>query len=291
MRFSLPRDTRRMWKDRMMTVAALACVLLALLPLGSILVESAARGLQAITPTLFATNTGSGGIGNAIQGTLVLVGLSAAVAIPVGILAGIYVAEYGDNRIGRAVRFFNDVMTQIPSIVVGIFAFSLIYELSLLGVGSPRLVFSTLAGTLALAVIMIPFVARTSEEALRLVPVSTREAALALGIPRYRVTLRVVLSSASGGIVTGALLAVARAAGETAPLLMTAAGSDYGFAGLDQSVSSLTVTIYRFALDPRSSYNQAAWGATLVLTAMMLLISVASRVLFRRRYGLRGEGS
>lgn len=291
MRFSLPRDTRRMWKDRMMTVAALACVLLALLPLGSILVESAARGLQAITPTLFATNTGSGGIGNAIQGTLVLVGLSAAVAIPVGILAGIYVAEYGDNRIGRAVRFFNDVMTQIPSIVVGIFAFSLIYELSLLGVGSPRLVFSTLAGTLALAVIMIPFVARTSEEALRLVPVSTREAALALGIPRYRVTLRVVLSSASGGIVTGALLAVARAAGETAPLLMTAAGSDYGFAGLDQSVSSLTVTIYRFALDPRSSYNQAAWGATLVLTAMMLLISVASRVLFRRRYGLRGEES
>lgn len=291
MNLRFDRDTRRRWKDITMSGAALACVLLALIPLGSILVESAARGLQSVTPSLFLANTGTGGIGNAIQGTLILVGLSALIAIPIGVLSGIYVSEYGNNRLGRAIRFFTDVMTQIPSIVIGIFAFSVIYELSLAGVGSPRLVFSTLAGTIALAVIMIPFVARTSEEALRLVPVSTREAALALGIPRYRVTLRVVLSSASGGLVTGALLAVARAAGETAPLLMTAAGSDYGFAGLDQPVSSLTVTIYRFALDPRVSYNQVAWGASLVLTAMMLSISVASRVVFRRRYGIREEGA
>lgn len=272
-----------------MSVAALACVLLALIPLGSIIAEAAVRGLQAVGPSLFLTNTGNGGIGNAVQGTLILVGLSAAVAIPIGVLSGIYVSEYGNNRLGRSIRFFTDVMTQIPSIVIGIFAFSVIYELSLVGIGSPRLVFSTLAGTIALSIIMIPFIARTSEEALRLVPTSVREAALALGIPRYRVTLRVVLSSASGGLVTGALLAVARAAGETAPLLMTAAGSDYGFVGLDQPVSSLTVTIYRFALDPRLSYNQVAWGASLVLTAMMLLISVVSRLALRRRYGTRGD--
>lgn len=291
MRSRLDRDTRRRWKDAGMSVAALACVALALLPLGSILFEASLRGLQAITPSLFLSNTLVGGIGNAIQGTLILIALSSAIAIPIGVLSGIYVAEYGNNRLGRAIRFFTDVMTQIPSIVVGIFAFSIIYELSLAGIGSPRLTSSTIAGTVALAIIMIPFVARTSEEALRLVPVATREAALALGIPRYRVTLRVVLSSASGGIVTGVLLAVARAAGETAPLLVTVAGSDYGFAGLDQPIASLTVTIYKFALSPVTAYNQAAWGASLVLTVMMLLISIASRILFRRRFGVRGEGS
>jgi phosphate transport system permease protein len=274
-----------------MSVAALACVAIALIPLGSILVEAAGRGAQAINAAFFLSNTVVGGIGNAIQGTLILVVLSGVIAIPVGILAGIYVSEYGNNRLGRALRFFNDVMTQIPSIVIGIFAFSIIFELSLLNVGSPRLATSTGAGVIALATIMIPFVARTAEEALRLVPVSTREAALALGIPKYRVTLRIVLSSASGGLVTGALLAVARAAGETAPLLMTSAGSDFGFAGLDQPIASLTVTVYRFALDPRTSYNQAAWGAALVLTLIMLLISIASRVLFRRRFGVRGDGA
>ncbi len=274
-----------------MSLAALACVVLALIPLGSILVEAMGRGLQAIGTSFFLSNTVVGGIGNAIQGTLILIALSGSIGIPVGILAGIYVSEYGNNRLGRALRFFNDVMTQIPSIVVGIFAFSLIFELSLLGVGSPRLATSSIAAVIALATIMIPVVARTSEEALRLVPVATREAALALGIPKYRVTLRVVLSSASGGLVTGALLAVARAAGETAPLLMTSAGSDFGFAGLDQPIASLTVTVYRFALDPRTAYNQAAWGAALVLTAMMLAISITSRILFRRRYGVQGEGS
>lgn len=291
MKFKFDRDTRRQWKDRGMTVAAIACVVLALIPLGSILVEAIGRGAQAIGPSFFLSNTVVGGIGNAIQGTLILIALSGGIGIPVGILAGIYVSEYGNNRLGRALRFFNDVMTQIPSIVVGIFAFSIIFELSLLNVGSPRLATSAIAAVIALATIMIPVVARTSEEALRLVPVATREAALALGIPKYRVTLRVVLSSASGGLVTGALLAVARAAGETAPLLMTSAASDFGFAGLDQPVASLTVTVYRFALDPGAAYNRAAWGAALVLTAIMLAISITSRILFRRRYGVRGEGS
>ncbi len=291
MKIRFDRDTRRRWKDVGMGIAALACVVVALIPLGSILAEAAARGLSAISPSFFLADSLSGGIGNAIQGTLILISLATLVALPIGILAGVYTSEYGNNRLGRGLRFFTDVMTQIPSIVVGIFAFSLIFELGVAGLVSPRLVFSTISGTIALATIMIPFVARTAEEALRLVPTATREAALALGIPKYRVTLRVVLSSASSGIVTGALLAVARAAGETAPLLMTAFGSYFGFAGLDQPIESMTHFIYVSALRPETSLNNAAWGASLVLTGMMLLISIASRLAFRRRYGTKGEGA
>jgi phosphate transport system permease protein len=289
--FAFDRDTRRRWKDLVMAAAALACVILALLPLGSILFTAIVQGIAAIRPSLFLTDSGYGGIGNAIQGTLILLGLSSAVSLPVGILAGIYVAEFGNNRIGRAVRFFTDVMTQIPSIVMGVFAFSLIFELGVSGLVSPRLVYSTISGTIALSVIMIPFVARTTDEALRLVPVSTREAALALGIPKYRVTLSVVLSSASSGLITGVLLAVARAGGETAPLLVTALGNLYGFSGLDQPIESMTHTIYMFALAPQPSLHQAAWGASLILTLMMLLISILSRVVFRRRFGTRGAGA
>lgn len=291
MTFTFDRDTRRRWKDLAMTGAALACVVLALIPLGSILFEALVQGLGAIRPSLFTLDSGSGGIGNAIQGTLILVGLSSLVSLPVGILAGIYVAEYGDNRLGRGIRFFTDIMTQIPSIVAGVFTFSLILELGVAGYVSPRLAYSTISGTIALSVIMIPFVARTTDEALRLVPRSTREAALALGLPKYRVTLHIVLSSASSAIVTGVLLAVARAAGETAPLLMTAFGNQFGFGGLDQPIESMTHTIYIFALAPQTSLHQAAWGATLVLTGMVLLTSLSTRIVFRRRYGAGGQGT
>lgn len=291
MTFTFDRDTRRRWKDLAMTGAALACVVLALIPLGSILFEALVQGLGAIRPSLFTLDSGSGGIGNAIQGTLILVGLSSLVSLPVGILAGIYVAEYGDNRLGRGIRFFTDIMTQIPSIVAGVFTFSLILELGVAGYVSPRLAYSTISGTIALSVIMIPFVARTTDEALRLVPRSTREAALALGLPKYRVTLHIVLSSASSAIVTGVLLAVARAAGETAPLLMTAFGNQFGFGGLDQPIESMTHTIYIFALAPQTSLHQAAWGATLVLTGMVLLTSLSTRIVFRHRYGAGGQGT
>jgi phosphate transport system permease protein len=274
-----------------MSAAALGCVVLALLPLGSILLESIVRGLGVLSLEFFLSNRDAAGIGNALQGTAVLILLSAAIALPFGILSGIYVSEYGNSRLGKALRFFTDVMTQIPSIVVGIFAYSVLFELALAGLVSPRLVFSTITGTIALATIMVPFVARTAEEALRLVPTGIREAALALGVPKYRVVLRVVLSSASGGLVTGALLAIARTAGETAPLLVTGNASSYGFAGLDQPIESMTHAIYFFALRPEVSLNRAAWGASLVLTAIMLLISIASRILFRRRYGsLGGRG-
>lgn len=291
MKFALDRDTRRRWKDLVMTAATLACVALALIPLGSILFEAIVQGLGAIRPSLFTLNSGSGGIGNAIQGTLILIALSSAVSLPIGILAGIYVAEYGTNRLGRGIRFFTDVMTQIPSIVAGVFVFSLVLDLGAAGVLSPTLAYSTISGTLALSVIMIPFVARTTDEALRLVPRSTREAALALGLPRYKVTVRIVLSSASSALVTGVLLAVARAAGETAPLLMTAFGNQFGFGGLDQPIESLTHTIYVFAGAPQPALHQAAWGATLVLTGMVLLMSLIARFVFRRRFGAGGQGT
>ena len=281
--FRFDRQGRRLWKDLAMSVAALLCVVIALVPLGSILVEAGARGLAAIRPSLFLLDTRDGGIGNAIQGTLILVALASGIALPVGILTGIYLSEFGKSRVGDSVRFFVDIMTQIPSIVVGIFAYSVILSLSFAGLVSPRLAFSTITGVIALSTIMIPFVARTSEEALRLVPVSTREAALALGIPRHRAILRVVLPSGGSGLLTGALLGVARVAGETAPLLVTAFGSLYGFAGLNQPVESLPHTIYTFALSPSSAENQAAWGASLILVLMMLLISISSRVIVHLR--------
>lgn len=283
MMFRFDRDTRRKWKDLAMNVAALFCVVLALIPLGSLLFEASARGLRSISASFFTLTTANGGIGNAIQGTLILIALTSAIALPVGILTGIYLAEYGKNRVGAVVRFFVDVMTQIPSIVVGIFAFSLILELGATGIVSPRLVFSTTTGVIALSTIMIPFVARTSEEALRLVPISTRESALALGIPRYRAILRVVLPSSSSAVITGALLGIARVGGETAPLLMTCLGSPFWFEGLDQPCESLPHTIYVFALGPDSALNQAAWGASLILVLMMLAIAIAARVVIRLR--------
>ena len=211
------REARRLWKDLAMSIAALLCVVIALIPLGSILVEATARGLQAISPSFFSLDTAFGGIGNAIQGTLILVALSSLISLPVGILTGIYLSEFGKNRLGGSIRFFVDVMTQVPSIVVGIFAYSVILELGQAGIVSTRLVFSAISGTLALSVIMIPFVARTAEEAMRLVSTSTREAGLALGIPRYRVILRIVLPTSASALVTGALLGVARVGAKRPP--------------------------------------------------------------------------
>ena len=283
MTFRFDRDTRRRWFDVAMSVAALACVGIAILPLGSILFEASVRGAQAITPSFLRLPAGSGGIANSIQGTLVLIGLTGLVALPVGILTGIYLAEFGRNRIGGAVRFFVDVMTQIPSIVVGIFAYSFILELGIAGIVSRRLVFSTITAVIALSTIMIPFVARTSEEALRLVTTSTREAALALGIPRYKVILRVVLPSCASALVTGGLLGIARVGGETAPLIMTAFASPDFFTGLDQPIDALPLRVFRFAISPSLADNRAAWGASLILVVMMLGISIASRAVIRLR--------
>ncbi len=297
MRIRFDRDARRRAKDTGMAIACLACVVIALVPLGSILLEAAARGLPAIGPSFFSETQPEpcspqfsgpcplGGIANALQGTLLLIGLASIVAIPFGILVGVYLSEYGHNRLGRSVRFFTDVMTNIPSIVVGIFVYGLLVTVA------PGIVFSAVAGGFALATIMIPVVARTSEEALHLVSTATREAALALGIPRYRVILRVVLSTARSGLLTGALLGVARVGGETAPLIMTAFGNPFLSQGLDHPVDSLTLRIYYYGISPFANWQNLAWGSALVLVLLMLAISVVSRLVLRQRFRAAGRAA
>ncbi len=288
MRFD--RDARRWLKNATMMTLTVVCVALALIPLGSILYSVAVQGAAVLNVTFFTTVQpapcspsplavcSQGGIANAIVGTLLVLALSCLIAIPLGILTGIYLAEYGRGSIVRGVRFLADVMTGLPSIIMGMFIYS-----TFLIVSTGR-VFSVLSGSLALAVLMLPFVARTTEEALRLVPTSLREAALALGLPRSRVTGRVVLSSARDGVITGAILAMSRAGGETAPLIMTLFGSPFMPSGLGQPAQAMSLLIYRFAMYPYSNWHALAWGTALVLVMMMLGLSIAVRLLLRRRF-------
>jgi phosphate transport system permease protein len=217
-----------------------------------------------------------GGIGNAILGSLVLLALSCAIGLPLGIAVGIYLSEVGKDRLAGAVRFIVDTLTGIPSIVTGVF----IYAIMVL----PMKRFSALAGGVALALVMIPIVARTTEEMLKLVPHSLREGALALGAPQWRVTLGVVLPAAASGIATGAMLAIARVSGETAPLLFTAFGSRFFSYYLDQPIASLTVQIYNYALSPYDEWHAQAWAATLVLMTLILGINIIVRFLTRKRF-------
>ena len=214
-------------------------------------------------------------MGNAISGSLVLIGLASLIAVPVGVLAGIYLAEFGNNRFARLVRLSADAMTGVPSIVVGIFVYTLLV-LSMRG-------FSALAGAVALAILMLPTVIRSTEELLILVPDSLREAALALGVPRWRTTLHVVLRAALPGIATGIMLAVARAAGETAPLLFTALNNRFWSARLDQPIASLPVQIFTYAVSPFPDWHRQAWAAALVLMLLVLLLNLGTRALTRRR--------
>lgn len=217
-----------------------------------------------------------GGIGNAILGTLVLLALASAVGLPLGIAAGVYLSEFGRGWFAGLVRFVSDTLTGVPSIVTGVFVYTLIVL--------PMKQFSALAGGIALGIIMIPIVTRTTEEMLRLVPASLREGALALGAPQWRVTTGVVLPAADSGIATGAMLAVARVSGETAPLLFTAFGSRFFNVYLDQPIASLTVQIFNYAVSPYDEWHAQAWAATLVLMTLILFINISVRLLTRRRF-------
>lgn len=217
-----------------------------------------------------------GGIGNAIVGSLLMTAVASIIGLPIGIGAGIYLAELGSNFYGKTIRFLADTLIGVPSIIVGIF----IYTLIVLPMGRQ----SGLAGGLALAVIMIPIVARTTEEMVKLVPTSMREAALALGAPQWRVTWNIVLPAAASGIATGAMLSIARVSGETAPLLFTALNSRFYNFFLDQPMSSLTVQIYNFATGPYDTEHSMAWAGTLVLVALILVINVMVRFLTRKKY-------
>jgi phosphate transport system permease protein len=209
-------------------------------------------------------------------GTLILVGLGSAFGIPVGIFSGIYVAEYSKSFLANVIKFVTDVLSGVPSIVIGIFAYGLIVI--------PMQKFSALAGGFALGVLMIPTVTRITEEMLKLVPHSLREAALALGIPRWKTTLRIVLKTASGGIITGMLLAIARAAGETAPLLFTSFGNSFWTSSLDGPIASIPVQIFNYAISPYEDWHRKAWAGAFVLITLVFVISLIVRISTRKKY-------
>lgn len=274
------KHTRRKVVDAIVRGLCLLATLLALVPLGLVLYYVASKGIRGLDAGFFTElpkpvgETG-GGMANALVGTLQLVGLACLFGIPPGVLAGVYLAEFGDHRFAKVVRFSADVMSGIPSITVGIF----VYTLIVMRTKS----FSAYAGGIALAVLMLPTITRTTEELLRLVPEALREAALGLGVPKWRATLSVVLRTAAPGIATGVMLAIARVAGETAPLLFTAFSNSFWPTGLDQPTASLPVQIYTYAVSPYDDWHAKAWGAALVLVAMVLLLNVSARLLVRHR--------
>jgi phosphate transport system permease protein len=268
--------TLRKFKNRLFFILCAVCVIIAVIPLLSILYEVVSRGAPQLSINFLTQKDADGGIGPAIQGTLILIGLTSVIGIPVGLLSGVYLAEFGNNKYAASIRTVNDVLTEFPSIVVGITAFGLVV-LGIIGSYSP------LAGAVALSFILIPIVARTTEESLKLVPNSVREAALALGAHKWRTTLSVVLPAAKGGLVTGTLLAIARIAGETAPLIMTVLGNSYFFQGFSSPMDALPLRIWRDSLQPYANLQAQGWGAALVLILIVLSLNIAVRVASRGR--------
>jgi phosphate transport system permease protein len=223
-----------------------------------------------------------GGMANAIVGTFMLVSAASLIGLPVGIGAGLYLAEHSGTRLADVARFLSDVLNGLPSIVMGIFAWQFLVR--------PLGHFSAWAGAVALAAMMVPQVARTTEEIVRTVPVSLREAALALGYPRWRTSLTIVLRTASAGIVTGALVGIARIAGETAPLLFTAFGNPFWSTNLNRPMAALPLQIFTYAVSPYDDWHAQAWAGALVLIGMILIISVVARIATRRRFaGMGGD--
>jgi len=270
--------TRRRIVNAIALTLSVAATIFALFWLGWLLWTLTSRGIQSIDLAMFTERTpgpgDSGGLANAIVGSLMLTGLGVAVGTPLGILAGTYLAEYsGGSRLATSVRFVNDILLSAPSIVLGVF----IYELVVLRSGH----FSGWAGGLALALIVIPIVVRTTEDILRLVPASLREAAAALGAPYWRVVVSVVYRSARVGMLTGVLLAIARISGETAPLLFTALNNQFWSLDMGQPMANLPVVIFQYAMGPYADWHDLAWGGALLITFSILLLSIIVRILGR----------
>jgi phosphate transport system permease protein len=263
----------------LMPALCLGALALSLAALFLVLWDIAAAGAGALTLDLLTRTprpvgeTG-GGMANAIAGTLILVAMGALVGVPIGIGAGLYLAEAGASRLARLARFWADVLTGIPAITIGLFAYAVLVV--------PLRSFSALAGGLALGILMLPVVTRSAEEAIRLVPGALREAALALGAPRWRVALMIVLPAARRGIVTGALLATARAAGETAPLLFTAFGNQYWSWDPRQPIAALPLQIFAYAISPYDDWQRQARAGALLLVGLVLLLSTGARLLTSR---------
>jgi phosphate transport system permease protein len=277
------RLRRRVMSGLMTSLVGLLCGI-AVLALVLIFGDLVAKGATSLDWSFFTKNPvpageAGGGVANAIVGTGIIVGLAALVGLPVGIGTGLYLAEYGSGRVGWIVRFVADVLNGTPSIVIGIFAWTWLVK--------PMGRFSALAGGAALAALMIPMIARTTEEMVRLVPHSLREAALALGYPHWRTSLRIVARTALTGIVTGCLVAVARVAGETAPLLFTALGNLNFTTTVTQPMQTLSLQIYVYATGPFDEWHRLAWAAALVLMGLVLSLSLLARWATRQRYGAR----
>jgi len=268
-------------KSTLITSLSVLSVLLSIIPLFLIFFYTLAQGLSAINIDFFihmpkpVGETG-GGMANAIAGTAILLGLGCAFGLPISIFTGIYLAEYGNNTFGKAVRFLADVLSGVPSIVVGVVAYMLVVI--------PMKQFSALAGGVALAIIMIPTATRTTEEMIKLIPNSYREAALALGLPQWKTTLKIILPAALKGITTGILLAIARAAGETAPLLFTALGNRFWSTDIGHPIASLTVFIFDYAKAPFDDWNTQAWGAAFVLILLIFIVNIVFRIVTRGKY-------
>lgn len=255
---------------------------LATLPLLLILLHLVKKGASSLSLDFFThmpqpVGEAGGGMANAIVGTLVLIGIASLIGLPIGIGAGLYLAEKRSTKLAHTVRFLSDVLNGLPSIVVGIFAWEFLVK--------PIGHFSALAGGIALGTMMIPLVTRTTEEMLKVVPNSLREAALALGYQRWRTSLSIVLRTALAGIATGALVAVARIAGETAPLLFTAFGNQFWSISPSQPIAALPLQIFTYAVSPYDEWHRLAWAGALVLIGMVLIISILARLVTRSRFG------
>lgn len=276
------RRVRRRLVSGVMTGLVGLLSLLAVLALVLIVGHLVAKGASSLDANFFTKNPvpageSGGGVANAIVGTAIVVGFAGLLGLPVGIGTGLYLAEYGSGRLGWIVRFVADVLNGTPSIVVGIFAWIWLVK--------PMGHFSAFAGSVALAVLMVPMIARTTEEMVRLVPHSLREAALALGYPRWRTSLRIVARTALAGIVTGGLVGVARVAGETAPLLFTALGNLNFSTSINHPMQTLSLQIYTYATGPFEDWHRLAWAAALVLMGLVLLLALAARWAIRQNHG------
>ncbi|HEX8465718.1 MAG TPA: phosphate ABC transporter permease PstA [Abditibacterium sp.] len=272
---------RRSGLNGLMRFLCATATLLAVIPLFLVLFYIAAKGLPVLNAEFFtstekAAGDAGGGLKHAILGTIMMVGLASTLGLPIGILGGIYLSEFGNNRLGFAVRFAADVLNGIPSIVVGVFVYT-VAVLPVTRATNGNITFSALAGGLALGIMMIPTVMRTTEEIIKLVPMALREGALALGDTRWHAVLKIVLGAAKGGVITGVLLAIARVSGETAPLLFTALGSRYVNSDPTRPTASLPVKIYDFATSADDHWNALAWGGALVLVTLIFVLSVAAR--------------
>jgi phosphate transport system permease protein len=273
------RRIRRFKNQFALTISLLAMVF-GLFWLVWILATTVQLGIAGFSWQLFTEMTpppgsDTGGLANAIVGSLILVSLAVLIGTPIGIFAGIYLAEYGRHTwLGRVTRFVNDLLLSAPSIIIGLF----VYELYVARVGN----FSAFAGVLALALIVIPVVVRTTENMLQLIPNSLREAAFALGAPKWLVIGRVTLRASMAGVMTGILLAIARISGETAPLLFTALSNQFWSLNLDQPMANLPVTIFKFAMSPFQDWQQLAWAGVFLITVGVLSLNIVARMMFRR---------